>query len=292
VTHGNVGSSCSFTISPQSAEGRVVQVPSNAIQVLISGPHGSVSSSLSPDPKGYNASYLPTKVGPHAISITLFGKEIWKGTNLVKQEQTPPTPTPASTGTTALKCSLKGAGLKKGTAKAINSFTVTVLENNTPKHVPDAVGITVTGPSVVTTTIIDNNDGSYKVSYKPDLEGIYEVNISLFDKNILPRPLRAQIAAVPKKLSCKLKGTGLKNGILGNNSFTASVTQDGAPLSITGNPIEVFITGPSSIVTHVKHIGNGEYECTYGVRVPGTYQINMHLFDKAILGKPLSVVIS
>eukprot|EP01121_Diplochlamys_sp_Union-15-3_P020480 TRINITY_DN7998_c0_g8_i1.p1 TRINITY_DN7998_c0_g8~~TRINITY_DN7998_c0_g8_i1.p1 ORF type:complete len:1017 (-),score=233.55 TRINITY_DN7998_c0_g8_i1:4-3000(-) len=289
VTHGSVGRSSCFVVSPQS-DGQVVSVPSSALTVTITDQQGgSISPVITPDAtKGYLVSFTPLKEVQHFINVALFGKQIWKGTCKVKKDVSS---SYSSTSGSSIHCTLKGSGLHRATVKATNTFSITVLENNKPKIIdPNVLSVAIKGPAPLPTSLTNNNDGTYTITYTPTVEGSYETDITLFGKSILPAPIKLSVEAIPKSINCKLRGTGIKTTTIGINTFIVAVNQNNVPLTnIQGIPIEVLITGPSPSKPTIKPLGNGEYEVNYNIDTKGAYKLVLNSFGRKVLEKDLKV---
>jgi hypothetical protein len=133
-------------------------------------------------------SYVPTEAGRHTIAVTLFGRPIANGPFSVPIDKT--------------ACTAFGPGLEKGEQFIPAPFTIqakNLFATGNPAS-PADFDIKITGPkgNQIEPSVVDNQDGTYSVTYTPNDVGRHAVAISLHGQPISNGPF-----SVPIDRTCK-----------------------------------------------------------------------------------------
>ena len=80
------------------------------------------------------------------------------------------------------KCRVAGPGLHMATVRQEASFTITAIPvaGQLENGCYDSFFISIRGASRVRATVVDNADGTYRVTYRPSCSGKYSISVSLF----------------------------------------------------------------------------------------------------------------
>lgn len=112
----------------------------------------------------------------------------------------------------ASKCVLRGDGLHTALARQTASF---VIEARDARGEPLTAGgdpfkVDIRGASIVSCKVFDNEDGTYRVDFKPSTSGEYQLAVSVAGVLLAdcPRPIRV-LTPKPTTSHCVLRGDAL-----------------------------------------------------------------------------------
>jgi len=231
----------------------------------------------------YDVAYNAKEPGINVIDIVLRNKLKPMAYEHVKDS---PKNVDIKAGTDPSKCTAEGPGLKDGitdTFPAVFTVQARDRDGNPIKEGGDPFKCVVKDPkgNPVPAEVVDNGDGTYGVTYHPDIPGPHVVDVTLDDQHIkdMPRTVNIKAGISPEHSfiesysfvirTCDKRGQPLTTG--GQNVKTTCVHQ--------GNPVEIQQTDR----------GDGTYICNYKlpVLVNAVYQIKTTIDDKPILGSPM-----
>jgi filamin len=220
----------------------------------------------------YDVTYKTDEPGNYEVNITVDGKPL---KDLPVKVDIRPTPSPHHTYAA-------GPGLTKGEVFD-NAPAVFTIHAKDPKGNPltrggDEFKVDIKGPVHVEPTIVDNNDGTYTVTYEPTAVGDYNVDITLDGHDIKDAPHHVTVKE------------GTDAGLSGFGSFTLTVVakdKKGVAKTFGGDSFEVTITGPAEQID-VKAFDNdnGTYTAAYALVGSGSYKVEVKLNHKHIEGSP------
>ena len=116
----------------------------------------------------------------------------------------------------ATKCVCTGEALTKAMTRQWSTFNI---EAFTADGVRQTAGgevfvVSVRGASVVSSNVIDNQDGTYAVRYRAAVSGKYELSIALHGYQLAGGPFGVSVLSrAPDPRACKLKGAGLSKAV-------------------------------------------------------------------------------
>lgn len=114
--------------------------------------------------------------------------------------------------TSASKCKIDGDGLRTATVRQMAAFTITACneEGEQCSEGGDTFFVSLRGAGRTRAKIVDNEDGTYSVEYKPNVSGSYALSISLFGEALPGSPFKIEAATPgPVAANCELRGDAL-----------------------------------------------------------------------------------
>jgi filamin len=220
----------------------------------------------------YDVTYKVDEPGDYKVNVTVDGKPI---AHLPVDVHIRPAPSAAHSYAA-------GPGLNKGEVFDNEPAKFTIHAKD-PKGNPltaggDTFKVDINGPVHVTPHIVDNNDGTYSVTYEPTEAGDYKIDITLDGHHIKDAPHHVTVKE------------GTDAGFSGFGSFTLTVVakdKKGNPKTFGGDLFEVEITGPAEHL-EVKAFDNdnGTYTAAYTLVGTGHYEVVVKLNHKHIEGSP------
>jgi len=220
----------------------------------------------------YDVTYKTDEPGDYSVNVLLDGKPV---ANLPVKVNIRPAPS-------AHNSYADGPGLTKDLVfdNAPAQFTIHAKD---PKGAPltqggDEFKVDIHGPVEVKPLVIDNNDGTYTVTYDPTVAGDYKVDITLDGHHIKDAPHHVSVRE------------GTDAGLSGFGSFTLTVVakdKKGVAKTFGGDAFEVTITGPAEhIDVKAYDNDNGTYTAAYTLVGSGRFSVEVKLNHKNIEGSP------
>jgi len=136
-------------------------------------------------------------------------------------------------------------------------------------------------------TIVDNKDGTVKISYEPKEVGAHEISLRYNDEIIDEGPIVFYVDAVGSaKKKITAYGPGLTHGLAGEtNKFTINTGGLGsAKLSVT-------VDGPSKTSVELNDNKDGTITVNYLPLIPGEYHIKISFDGKQVVGSPFATTV-
>lgn len=125
--------------------------------------------------------------------------------------------------TSSTLCKVEGAGLSVAMVRQTASLTITAFTEmgSMQNRGGDTFFVAIRGQSQVRAKVVDNENGTYHVSYKPSVSGSYRISISTpFGEPVPGSPSTVNaITPKPEAIKCELRGVSLTLAISASNSF-------------------------------------------------------------------------
>jgi len=273
-----------FTIHAVDVHGNPRKVGGDLFSVMIEDPlFNSIPATITDNNDGtYLVTYVPKEPGVHLIDVVLRNKvkpvvyeHIKDSTFNVK----------IKAGTDPSKCTAEGPGLKDGILDTFPAkFTIQARDRdgNPIPEGGDDFQVKVVDPAgnECPVDIVDNGDGTYDVTYQPDIPGPHVIKTTLDDINIKDSP----------------KTVLVKPGAYFGTSYIEvfsyiirTCDKRGNPLTTGGQDVKSLLsdTTGSDVQHDIKDNGNGTYTVTYKLpRVEGQYDHSARVDGKDIIGSP------
>jgi len=166
------------------------------------------------------------------------------------------------------------------------------------KNGGDIFKVEIKGPSsFFEGQIVDNNDGTYTVTYTATQEGKHTIHVTLHEKNISNSPKTIPVSrSPPDALKCVAYGPGLEGGTTFETAeFTVEArNRFGERLKDGGDPIGVKVKGPynNDVESQLKDNRNGTYSASYFPTDVGNHIVQVTLKDVQIADSPFHVMIN
>ena len=181
------GALATFTVMAVGTDGALRSAGGDRFAVLISGPNGArLTGDVCDNGDGtYTATYTPPVAGTYAVAVyanaaTMIGNGQpiivnVNGGGMASKKK----------GACAEKCTAEGEGLVEGAVGKLACFEIHAIDED---GVPCRTGgedfsVFVSGPDgsnvQLRGEVLDNDDGTYVVTYTPPVEGLYSIAIML-----------------------------------------------------------------------------------------------------------------
>uniref|UniRef100_A0A6G1SDR5 Filamin-A n=1 Tax=Aceria tosichella TaxID=561515 RepID=A0A6G1SDR5_9ACAR len=131
-------------------------------------------------------------------------------------------------------------------------------------------------------TIVDNKDGTVKITYEPKEEGAHEISLRYNDEPVDDGPIVFYVDSVGSaKKKITAYGPGLTRGLVGEqNKFTINTGGLGSA------KLNVTVEGPSKTQVELSDNRDGTITVSYSALVPGEYKIKISFDGKQVVGSP------
>lgn len=238
-----------------------VDIPEDAKYVVqVFGPDGSeIPCNLTQDGSGVTSgSYEPTMPGNHRVSIKLDKKDIKDSTyRLFIKPSADPTQSYA-----------EGPGVEEARDDEPGVFTVHALdpEGAYCAGANPIVQVTQSDGQVVDADVVDNDDGTYSVTYPPPPAGPATITVQINDQDIKDTPVELEVTKGISSENTYADGPGVEGGFVGRPlPFCVHACDDeGNPLTKGGDTFTVDVVGPNGkIPVSLDDNQNGEYPGQY-----------------------------
>jgi len=256
---------------------------------------GDLFESMVTDPRGqklqvncadnnngtWTVTYMPSEPGKYHIEAILRNPSL---RNLFSHVKNSPQDVLLDPGTVAANCIAYGPGLEPGCLDTEPAhFTVEARDKNgnRRKEGGDPFVVEVMGPTgPVPCDVVDNNDGTYAVTYHPQDAGRHDVAVTLEGKPIKGSTFRVDINA----------GAWAGKSVMESFSYVVKAhDKRGKPLTVGGAKITASVKKPNGQAcaqTKLEDNHNGSYTITFKAAEPGNYQISTKIDGKEIVGSP------
>jgi filamin len=286
-----------FTIQARNKIGDPMKTGGDPFKVQVAGPYNSeVEPTIKDNGNGtYDVTYEPTVAGPHKVEVTLNGTPIsgspWNFD--VTRSDTDPDPS---------QFDVFGPGLEGGNTADPAVFTV--VAKNSKGHPlnkggdPVEVEVSDKDGNPVHSSVVDNNDGTYSVSYQPIEPGDHRVDVLLRTKNPLyydhvkDSPYYVPIVPGTDASRSIMYGPGLEEAWDTKPAvfYIKAIDRDGNDMGRGGDPFEVQVTGPNGDVpVDVVDNDDGTYTVTYHPSQHGKHTIYANLKHNPVAKSPYTI---
>eukprot|EP00300_Choanocystis_sp_HF-7_P010205 c16838_g1_i2.p1 GENE.c16838_g1_i2~~c16838_g1_i2.p1 ORF type:complete len:444 (+),score=22.76 c16838_g1_i2:1-1332(+) len=202
LNHAVAGVPATFTVTTRDSSNQLIGQGGLAskISVDVIGPNGKGNAMIgvaNVDDKGdgtYLVTYVPVVSGANKLVVKLSNNNI----------QNSPFPlTVTANSSSAGHCTASGAGLTDAAAKIPAVITVTARDaygNQRPSG-GDKFALQTTPQLSQPATIIDNNDGTFTITYTPDAAGPLQLNVVKEDEDSKPikdMPVNLKVMTPPE----------------------------------------------------------------------------------------------
>ncbi|XP_041080791.1 filamin-B isoform X1 [Polyodon spathula] len=226
----------------------------------------------------HTVAYTPSLEGPYIVSVKYADEEVPRSPFRVKVLPTHD----------ASKVKASGPGLTSGLPASLPvEFTVDARDAGEGQL---SVQITDIDGKPKKTSIHDNNDGTYKVSYIPDKIGRYTIVIKYGGDEIPASPCRVRATATGDASKCTVAGPGLGPTIGIGEEVGFVVNAKGAgkgKVSCT-----VVTPDGSEVKADVIENEDGTFDIFYTAPTPGAYMLCVHYGGESIPKSPFRVTAS
>jgi len=289
-----------FTIEARNCLGDPITSGGHPFLVTVKDPNGqNIPSKLVDNRNGtYSAEYLPQEVGDYIVGITLQGANVAQAPYRVNIAENSKMASP-------YKSYMDGPGLKSGNKNTEpQTFTIhSVFPNGQPKTTGgDLFDSFITDPrgQKLQPNLVDNNNGTYTVTYNPTDPGKYHIEAVLRNPSIPSKyqqiknsPQDVHLGAGTVAANSIAYGPGLEPGVLDTEPahFTIEARdKNGQRRNEGGDPFVVEVLGPTGPVpVEVVDNGDGTYAVTYHPEDAGRHDIAVTLEGKPIKGSTFRV---
>jgi len=261
-----------FKITARDAQGNQRADGGDNFVVTVDGPVPVTPNVVDNGDGTYDVTYQTEEPGDYKVDVKLDGTPVAHLPVNVNIRAAP----------SAHNSYAEGPGLEPDHVFDNEPSTFTIHAHD-PKGNPltqggDNFKVHVSGPEHVEPTVVDNGDGTYKVTYAPETAGDYDVNVTLDGHSI---------KGAPHHVSVK-EGTDV--GLSGFGSFTLTVVakdKKGNNKTFGGDKFEVTIRGPAEQIELKAYDNNdGSYTAAYALVGSGSYAVHVQLNSKNIEGSP------
>eukprot|EP00112_Aurelia_sp_Birch-Aquarium-sp1_P006041 Seg1675.4 transcript_id=Seg1675.4/GoldUCD/mRNA.D3Y31 product=Filamin-C protein_id=Seg1675.4/GoldUCD/D3Y31 len=130
--------------------------------------------------KSFAVEFVPKKLGEHRVNVFLDCHHVSEcPCNFEVRGFRDPS-----------KVRAYGPGLRSGVVNVESEFTVNALEAGS-----GALALSIDGPAEVKLNCVEQDDGTYKVTYRPTIPGSYEISIRFDEQQILGKAYEVLITA-------------------------------------------------------------------------------------------------
>jgi len=142
------------------------------------------------------------------------------------------------------------------------------------------------GGDVSSPLITDNRDGTVKLMYEPQVEGLHELQVCYNGENVQGSPYKFFVDSLANgKITAH--GAGLVHGITGEQSvFTISSKNVGA------GSLSLAVEGPCKAEISCHDNKDGTVTASYLPTSPGDYKVAVKFADKHIRGSPYTAKVT
>jgi hypothetical protein len=279
---GNTADPSTFTIVAKNSKGKPLPNGGHPIACEVFDPEGKeLPTKIIDNHDGtYTVNYQPVDPGDHNVDVLLRTKKPLYYDHIKDS----PYFVHVVPGTDAANSLVYGPGLEDvyDTKPAVFYIKSRDRFGNDMGKGGDPFEVQVQGPNGdVPAKVVDNDDGTYTVTYNPVEHGKHTVYVNLKNNAVANSPYTVNVK----------EGAAFEYSFLEKFSFTVRTkTKSNNFKTVGGETFKVTITGPSgeipSELIDTQDIGNGCYTVNYSLPAPGDYSISVKLNGHDIQGSP------
>jgi len=261
-----------FTIHAVDADGSPVKEGGDPFVVGISGPSSSEPTIIDNKDGTYSVDYVVEVPGDYIIDVSLHGTPIKDSPFhvLIKPDVDPNF------------SYAEGPGLLGAVDNEPAQFTIFARDGDDQPKVEggDPFQVIIDGPSPVKVDVVDNNDGTYSVTYFPDVAGDYTIHVTLEDHPIKNAPYSVKVT----------EGIDLENTGFTGFSFTIQTRdKNNNKRGFGGDLFQVSSEGPEAVEFNSHDNSDGTYTTSFLPPQSGTYSIFASFNGKQIHATPFKL---
>jgi len=269
---GQTKKPCNFTIHALDGDGNHVGKGGDPYKVDISGPESPQLHFHDNNDGTYSVEYSVLTPGDYTIDVTLHGDRI----------KDSPFHPHIKWSCDPAQCWAEGEGLHEVFDNKPTQFTIHAVDyDGNPRHDGgDPFVVKIHSPNeTITPRVVDNNDGTYTVSYAADKPGPIDIHVTLEGDQIKDAPFHVVV-----KSGTDASHTGFK-------SFTFTIqTRDkhGRDKNFGGDEFEVKPTG-AHIDVHTHDNNDGSYTAEFALSQKGSFSFRVFFNQHELACSPLTV---
>jgi len=278
LTHGQTKHPCEFTIFSVDGDGNRVKEGGDPFEVKISGPQ-PVTPKVTDNRDGtYSVSYQVEKPGKYTINVDLHGQPI---------KDAPFHPT-IKWSCLAGRSYATGDGVTDGKVfdNKPTQFTIHAVDHEGNPRIDggDPFVVKIGGPKEpnIHADVVDNNNGTYTVSYAADKPGPIKIQVTLEGQAIKDAPFSIGV----------LSGTDPTQSDYKNFTVTVQARdKHGQPVILPLDTLTVNQTNggvPAPTISIVNNL-NGTYTATIAFSASGSYNFDVQLNGVSIATSPFQL---
>lgn len=283
------GKQTEFKIISKDEEGKARPAGADDFEVKIDGPEQEqVIPKISDNGDGtYTVSFLPKIPGKYTVNVLANGKPVGLS----------PFEVNVYSGCDPTKCTASGPGLKDGvqSAKPTN-FTITAKDERGNLRIDiDRFDVEIVDPqgNKCKSEVSPNHDGSYNVTYTPNVPGKHKISVQANNKDIRKSPFDVNVISGCDPEKTEAEGPGLKEAQQREPAkFTIyAKDSDGKPRPAGADVFDIDVISSSFEKVPAKVISkpDGTYEVEYTPKQFGKHKISVLANGTDIKGSPFIV---
>ena len=272
-----VGQQASFAVQMKGKEGKLTS--------SVVSPSGAEldCTVVEVEKENFAVKFVPKELGEHRVNVYLDGHHIPGSPFKVKVGGVDGDPG---------KVRAYGPGLRAGVANREAEFTVNALDAGS-----GALALSIDGPAKVKMNCVEQDDGTYRVTYRPTVPGSYEISIRFAGQHIPGSAYKVLIAAseddidaanIPDATKCSMQGSGLRHANVNEKaSFTVNTSGAGRGSIMVG--VEGPVIPAKEICVH--HTGDNTYTVNYVLEQKDDYVLRVLWGGFDIPGSPFHITV-
>jgi len=179
------------------------------------------------------------------------------------------------------------------TAGTASLLRVTAIDEfgNMLQQGRDDVCLSLSGPAAVLTTVQDNADGTYLLSFKATHAGTYDIIVTI---NKQPIPFNSTVVIVSSSPVAQTSTVAITTACAGSltHAFVMSCDAFGNKVQVGGASVVATLSGEADMTANVLDLNDGTYIATVAPTKAGEYLLALSLNGSPIAGSPFRIRIT
>jgi len=282
IEKGDTADPCIFTIVAKNSKGKQLTKGGDPVEVQVFDPVGAeIPAKIVDNQDGtYTCFYQPLDPGDHKVDVMLRTHHPLYYDHIKNS----PYYVPIVPGTDATHSLVWGPGLEEAYDTKPAIFYIKSrdrFENDMGKG-GDPYEVQVVGPSGdVPAKVVDNDDGTYNVTYHPSEHGKHTVYVNLKNNAVAKSPYTVNVK----------EGAAHEFTFVEKFQFTIRTkTKSNNFKTVGGETFTVSIRGPNGEIPSehidIHDLKNGSYLVNYSLPTPGDFVVSVKLNDHDVQGSP------